>query len=213
MPAWLRSLVLWLRSAAALVRARWCPTGAIEVDAAPAPRKGLPPRLYAERMRRGACYVDGSSRRGRGGAGVYYAPGHPLNRAIRVPHGDNNVCELCAIYAAVAAHPRGEPLRIFSDSALALKALDAASGGRGAGRLSATGVALARATVALARLRLSETVVASVAAHADAEGNQVADALAARGAEDGALAELPRSGFLATLWLELGYLRRQLSSA
>jgi ribonuclease HI len=192
-----------------------------------APKRGYPPLLYASRARADAadsCYVDGSARDGtRCGVGLYYADGHALNRAAAVDvaaaAGASNVAEVAAIFAALAAHPRRRPLRLFSDSATALRCV-AAAHARGAAAdlpLAAPGPGLARAAAALLALRGAETTLAKVAAHADVEGNRVADALAEIGAErrDDVL-DVPAAFYgaragrarLATAALQLRYLLR-----
>ena len=120
---------------------------------------------------------------------------------------------------ALAAHPRRRLLHPFSDGATALRCVGAArSDGAAADQpLARPGPALARASAALLVIRGAVTTLAKVAAHADVDGNRVADALAEIGAErrdhvfdvpavfDGAGAGRAR---LATPALQLRYLPR-----
>ena len=89
--------------------------------------------------------------------------------------------------SALAAHPRRRPLCLFSDGATALRCVAATrSGSDGATAalpLAPPGLALARASAALLAIHGAPTTLAKVAAHADVEGNHVADALAEIGAE------------------------------
>ena len=91
-----------------------------------------------------------------------------------------------AIFAALAAHSRRRPLRLFNDGATALRCVAAA---RSDGAppadlpLAPPGPALAHASAALLASRGAVTTLAKVAAHANVEGNRVADALAEIGAE------------------------------
>ena len=141
-----------------LLRLWWCCDAKQPVTIVTrAPKRGYPPLLYASRARADAadsCYVDGSARDGtRCGVGLYYADGHALNRAAAVDvaaaAGASNVAEVAAIFAALAAHPRRRPLRLFSDSATALRCV-AAARSDGAPRGPAAGAAGPRAR---ARLR------------------------------------------------------------
>lgn len=187
-------------------------------------RKGFPPLLYTAAARReggDACFVDGSARNGRCGFGAFYSDGHRLNRSAAVdvtsPFGANNVAELAAIFSTVLRHPRAAPLRVFTDSALSLRALGRARNDPDAHLpLPPPGPALARATVALLELRTAETTLAKVAGHGDVPGNQIADALAAAGAARRAdVLALPAAFYgggratLSTLRLQVAYLARE----
>jgi len=90
-----------------------------------------------------------------------------------------------AIFAALAAHPRRLPLCLFNDGATALRCVAAAlsDGAAVDPPLAWPGLALARASAALLAIHGTVTSLAKVAAHADVEGNRVADALAEIGAE------------------------------
>ena len=90
-----------------------------------------------------------------------------------------------ATFVALAAHPRRRPLCLFNDGATALRCVAAARSDGAAADLplARLGLGLARASAALLAIRGTVTTLAKVAAHADVEGNRVADALAEIGAE------------------------------
>lgn len=203
------------------VQGRWNVT----VDES-APRKGYPRSLHGSAARgdvMDTCFVDGSARGTLCGVGCYYADGHALNRSaaldVGTSAGANNVAEVAAIFSAVVRHPRHRPLRLFSDSAIALRTIARLRADpRAELNLERPGPALARATVALLTLRRNDTFLGRVAAHADVVGNCVADALASAGATKRAdVLAIPSSfyetstlrTFAATLSLLVAYLRRE----
>ena len=214
----LRRAAAYLRALVALVASQWTRPQRVEITER-APRKGYPPKLYTSKSRARACFVDGSARGGRAGFGVYYAFGDARNRSLALPPrvgatpGANNIAEICAIFDAVFRAARDRPLEIFSDSALALRTLKS---GAATTALAPPGAALARAAIAILRLRGAETSLSAVAAHADVAGNHVADALAQAGAERGELFAVPEAFYdgaglgtwLAIRRLELVYLLR-----
>ena len=101
-----------------------------------------------------------------------------------------NIAEISAIFHAVFCAARNSPLDVYSDSALALRTLKS---GEATSALAPPGAALARACMAILRLRGAETSLSAVAAHADVAGNHVADALAQAGAERGELFAVPEA--------------------
>ena len=150
---------------------------------------------------------------------MYYADGDARNRSLALPPrvgatpGANNIAEISAIFHAVFCAARNSPLDVYSDSALALRTLKS---GAATTALAPPGAALARACMAILRLRGAETSLSAVAAHADVAGNHVADALAQAGAERGELFAVPEAFYdggglgtwLAIRHLELVYLLR-----
>ena len=214
----MRLAAAYLRALAALVASQWTRTRRVEITER-APRKGYPPKLYTSKSRARACFVDGSARGGRAGIGVYYADGDARNRSLALPPrvgatpGANNIAEISAIFHAVFCTARNSPLDVYSDSALALRTLKS---GEATSALAPPGAALARACMAILRLRGAETSLSAVAAHADVAGNHVADALAQAGAERGELFAVPEAFYdgaglgtwLAIRRLELVYLLR-----
>lgn len=212
-----------LRACVSLARA-WWRGGAQSVRAGAA--EGLPaPALQRAGASDGrdSCYVDGPARCGTVcGVGVFYSDGHALNRSAGVDvcaaRGASNVAELAAIFAAVSRHPRSRPLRLYTDSLASLRSLRRCAEDGSEPPLPPPGPALCAAAVSLLRLRRAETVLAKVAAHADVDGNRVADALAAAGAEKRRdvldlpaafyAAAAPRRRRWATARLELAYLLR-----
>ena len=214
----LRRAAAYLRALVALVASQWTRPQRVEITER-APRKGYPPKLYTSKSRARACFVDGSARGGRAGFGVYYADGDARNRSLALPPrvgatpGANNIAEISAIFHAVFCAARNSPLDVYSDSALALRTLKS---GAATTALAPPGAALARAVIAILRLRGAETSLSAVAAHADVAGNHVADALAQAGAERGELFAVPEAFYdggglgtwLAIRHLELVYLLR-----
>ena len=89
------------------------------------------------------AFIDGSVQlKGTCGFSVFYHAGHPLNAHGRFEPApsspDANLAELVALFWAVANHPREQHLTIFSDSAHALRCVQAlaengAEGGVGGG--------------------------------------------------------------------------------
>jgi len=166
------------------------------------------------------AFVDGSVLAdGRMGLAVFYARGHPSNfhggfdAAPAAP--DANLAELAAVFWALAHHPRGQQLLVFSDSAHALRSVQMLltdSGGASWAGADARWRPLVRAIHWLLRLRSAPTSFFKVAAHRGAKPNETADALAQAAA---AASARPRCAVpvgasrLATLWLLLRFLLRQ----
>ena len=132
------------------------------------------------------AFVDGSVLAdGRMGLAVFYARGHPSNfhggfdAAPAAP--DANLAELAAVFWALAHHPRGQQLLVFSDSAHALRSVQmllTAGGGASWAGADARWRPLVRAIHWLLRLRSAPTSFFKVAAHRGAKPNETADALA-----------------------------------
>jgi len=163
------------------------------------------PRLAAARgaFVDGAVLADGSC-----GAAVFYSAGHELNThgRLTLPAGapaDSNLAELAALAHCLLRHPRGEPLAVFSDSMHALRCAQAAAesggGGRGRGRRRVSDQTqdgrwggLVLLIQLLLRLRRGRTAFFKVQAHKGNRSNEIADALAQKGAGgDGSPLPLP----------------------
>lgn len=184
--------------------------------------------LHSTRGQHGRAFVDGSVLRdARCGLGVYYGDGSASNGAggfdAGAPTPTSNLAELAALYWVLRHHPRGQHLSVFSDSAHALRVVQAAGGAGGAGdddaagggvrkarrgrgqhdtatcpRLDAREDGLALAIWWLLRVRTAQTCFYKVPAHKGFRQNVSADALARHAAENGPsiTAELP----LASSW-------------
>ena len=72
----------------------------------------------------GACYNNGKED-ARCGSGVWFAPNHPWNSAIRVPGNkqSNQIGEIVAVITAVKQTPPSWPLKIHTDSMYAIEGL------------------------------------------------------------------------------------------
>lgn len=183
----------------------------------------------ASRDQETVVFVDGAVlASGSCGIGVYYSFGHPRNAhgGFVCPEGvqaDSNLSELAAIYWVLVRHPCELPLSIYSDSAHALRCVEAIADEEATQGLSSRArrrQASAATTVsderwsslvwlihALLRLRRAPTRFCKVKGHAGSRKNETADALAQRGAESGPLLPVPiRASRLDSCRLLLGYL-------
>ena len=172
--------------------------------------------LRSQRDKHLRAFVDGSTLEdGSCGLACFYSDGHSLNYHGRFdtgsgPKADSNLAELAAVFWVLLFHPRGQHLTIFSDSAHALRVVQAASDGscdepqprrrnRGshAGasgtdaqrpscpRLEAREAVVASLIWWLLRLRRAQTAFYKVPGHKGFTQNAVADALARQAAEHG----------------------------
>jgi RNA exonuclease 4 len=164
------------------------------------------------------------------GFAVFYGDDHYLNMHGSIDCGESpaesNLAELAALFWALRRHPRGQTLAVFSDSAHALRAVQALCEesdepkgsrkrrGRATGddhtpaaprsgpRLDQREQALVRAIGWMLRLRTAHTSFFKVPGHRGFTQNTLADALARRGAESGPAHQPPLRASL----LELGRL-------
>lgn len=168
-------------------------------------------QLLSAKAKHLKAFTDGSVlASGACGLAVYYAEGHPLNFSGSFDPGaaraESNLAELAALFWVLHAHPRGQHLTVFSDSAHALRAVQAHSDEpeRAPPRRRARGAppppraaadpreaCLTRAIGWLLRLRTAQTCFFKVGAHKGFKQNEVADALAQRAAERGPRCDVP----------------------
>ena len=92
--------------------------------------KGVDKQLLASTRGQLRAFVDGSVlATGSCGFAVFYSDSHPLNHHGSFDAGahpaESNLTELAALYWALRHHPRGQQLAIFSDSAHALRVVQA----------------------------------------------------------------------------------------
>ena len=181
------------------------------------------------------AYTDGALLcDGRAGIGVYYSDGHPRNASRRLQFApsvppDANIAELAALFWVLEHHPRGVELTVFSDSAHALRAVEALAddarpprirgGGNSGSRSRAIAEQGARYVTAIhwvLRLRTARTRFCKVPGHRGFKGNELANALAQCAADgpteaDGGAVPLARAlrGGVDVIVSLLRYLTRQ----
>ena len=232
---------------AALLRALWTLTIELLCGGLPLGRarlllrtKGIDRTLiHSPKGRDLKAFIDGSVLESKAcGCGVYYRDSHYLNFsggfAATSVTPTSNLAELAALYFALVRHPRGQHLSIFSDSAFALRVVQAASvdadtelgstavarkrSRRAGGSASATTCptlnpcerSLAQCIWWLLRLRTAQTCFYKVAAHKGFAQNHCADSLAKHGAEHGPMNSIPLGGsWRALILLLMRYLLGQ----
>nr|GAT58252.1 predicted protein [Mycena chlorophos] len=122
----------------------------------------------------------------RAGSGIYFGPGDPRNRALRIPDEwgpSNQVGELAAIKEAAEMCPKGTPLKIVSNSRYAINAVTKyLQKTEDNGFLPTANGELIALTVASLQVRCGKTTLQWVKGHAGDEGNKAANALAVQGA-------------------------------
>mgnify|MGYP002879900545 CR=1 FL=1 len=132
-------------------------------------------------------HVDGSvdASGGAAGAGGFYGDGDARNWAESLGQSckDSNHAEMAAMYLCLVRAPRSAALTVLSDSAYALRRLQAAvrEGGLPACWRGGPPGALLAATAALLFLRRAPTRLRKVQGHGRSSANAAADGLAALG--------------------------------
>ncbi|KAJ7196191.1 ribonuclease H-like domain-containing protein, partial [Mycena pura] len=132
-------------------------------------------------------YVDGScigqgTNHAAAGAGIYWGPGHPANKGVRVPgEQTNNRAELYAILVALSSSGTDVPLAIWTDSLYAIDTIV-----HQGPHLAQTGWKCANGDVLRAiqyRIRLRPAAVQfhHVRGHSNNLSNDAADSLAKEG--------------------------------
>ncbi|KAJ8502105.1 hypothetical protein ONZ51_g163 [Trametes cubensis] len=150
-----------------------------------------PPRVYQvvgeeiEVYTDGSC-VDNGKENARAGSGVWFGAGDVRNASERVP-GSNQSNQTGEFYAVIMAHkatPPFVPMHIVSDSKYVVNGLTKwLPRWESVGWIGVQNAEVIRAAVAYLRSRCAPTTLRWVKGHAGTEGNEGADALAARAAE------------------------------
>ena len=194
----------------ALWRGRAAPAAAVSVDTGR--DSGFGTRHGTGGAGAWTVHVDGSvdASGGAAGAGGFYGDGDARNWAECLGQScpDSNRAELAAIYICLLRAPRSATLTVLSDSAYALRRLQASvrEGGLPAGWRSGPSGVLLAGTAALLFLRRAPTRLRKVQGHGRSSANAAADGLAAlgraraaRGNPPGAVPGLTASPFSAAV--------------
>lgn len=169
----------------ALWRGRAAPAAPVSVDTGR--DSGFGTRHGAGGAGAWTVHVDGSvdASGGAAGAGGFYGDGDARNWAESLGQSckDSNHAEMAAMYLCLVRAPRSAALTVLSDSAYALRRLQAAvrEGGLPAGWRGGPPGALLAATAALLFLRRAPTRLRKVQGHGRSSANAAADGLAALG--------------------------------
>ncbi|EPQ53497.1 ribonuclease H, partial [Gloeophyllum trabeum ATCC 11539] len=121
----------------------------------------------------------------RTGAGIFVAPNHPLNRALRVPGPlqSNQVGELSAIIVALQLVDCFAPVTIISASLYAIEGLTSHLGNwEDKGWINVSNAPFFQAAAYQLRRRSAATHFQWIKGHSGHPGNEAADALAKEGA-------------------------------
>ena len=136
------------------------------------------------------AYTDGSClfnslNNAQCGEGVWFADGHPLNRAICVPGQEqsNQTGEIAAVIVALQSVPRNADLTIITDSQYVIKTIiHSLETYEDSGWTNVPNASWLKAAVYAMRRRSAPTGFKWVKGHNADRGNECADALAAEGA-------------------------------
>ena len=133
-------------------------------------------------------YVDGSCDRNgldsaAAGSGLWYGPGDPRNRSLRVPgEQSNQSAEFYTVNVAVDTTPPFTPLHLITDSKYVLRGVtEFVSRWEDQGWVRVANAPLIWRVVAKLRAQSAPTSLRWVKGHSDDEGNEGADRLAAEG--------------------------------
>ena len=155
------------------------------------PARRVEPRETRLRLQEIIAYTDGAcinngKENAQCGAGIWFGPGHELNKAIRIPGSEqsNQVGELGAIIAAIEAVPINQPLKIISDSRYAIEGLtENLPRWEDKGWIGIQNATLFKKAAFLMRKRTAKTSFQWIKGHSGDQGNEESDRLAKEGAE------------------------------